>query len=242
MNYKFGRKHPTQAKLKLHRYLGPALPPAPPMVDWTLAMSADWGVMKNDSLGDCTCAAMGHAVQVISTNGDGLITPSDDEIVNMYRASGYDPGDPNSDQGWTETAAMQFMCDRGLAGVKIDAFADVDQTNLDQVKQAIYLFGGCYIGVMITQQDMDDFQANRAWESLDVSSPLGGHALWVPSYDDTGITVITWGKAQNATWGWFQAHCDEVHACLLFPWVQNSVNTDPDGFNMQQLQDDLKAL
>lgn len=242
MQYKLGRKHPTQAKLKLHRYLGPALPPPPPSVDWGLGMSEDWQMMANDRLGDCTCAAMGHAVQVITSNGDGLITPSDEEILNMYRASGWSPDDPNSDQGWTELAAMQFMCDFGLDRVKMDAFADVETANLEQVKQAIALFGGCYIGVVITQEDMDDFQANRAWQSLDVSSPLGGHALWVPSYDETGITVITWGKAQNATWGWLQSHCDEVHACLFWNWVKNSVDCSPDGFNLQQMTDDLAAM
>ncbi len=239
---KLGRKHPTRAKLKLHRYLGTALPPPPPSCDWTLAMTADWGVMRNDVLGDCTCAAMGHAVQTITANGDGLITPSDDEIVAMYEQSGYNPADPGSDQGWTELAAMQFMCKQGLAGVRLDAFADVDQTNPDQVRQAVALFGGCYIGVLVTQSDMDCFQAGQPWTDISMANTLGGHALWVVAYDPQYLTVVTWGRPQRASWDWFAARCDEAHACLFLPWVKNSANCDPDGFDLATLEADLKAL
>lgn len=243
MNLKLGRKHPTRAKLQLHNYLGPALPPPPPSKDWTLAMSTDWGVMKNDTLGDCTCAAMGHAVQVVTSNGDGLITPTDDDIVKAYEVvGGYNPTDPNTDQGATELAAMQYMVDTGLAGVRCDAFADVDYRNIEAVKQAISLFGGVYIGVVITQQDMQDFQDNVAWQDLTTDDVLGGHALWVPSYSTTGIDVITWGRKHAASWNWYQAKCDEAHACIFFPWVVNSLDTSPDGFNQAQLEADLKQL
>jgi hypothetical protein len=240
---KLGRKHPTRAKLRLHRYLGPALPPPPPSVDWTLAMAADWGMMKNDALGDCTCAGMGHAVQTVSANGDGLVTPSDNQVVAMYEVVGhYNPADPNSDQGATEVDAMTFMVTSGLAEVKVDAFADVDQTNLEAVKQCIALFAGCYIGVQVTQADMDAFQAKQPWTDTALGNVLGGHALWVPSYDAKFIYPITWGMEQPASWDWFRAKCDEAHACIFFPWVQNSLNCDPDGFNRAQLEADLKAL
>jgi hypothetical protein len=242
MNLKLGRKHPTRAKLKLAKYVGHALPPPPVSCDWTMAMSQDWGMMGNDRLGDCTCAAMGHAVQVITCNGDGLVTPSDALIVQMYEQSGYNPADPSTDQGWTETAAMAFMCDTGLAAVKLDAFADVDQTVQREVMQAVALFGGCYIGVQITQADIDAFNAHQPWTSTDMSNVLGGHALWLPSYFSNGIKVITWGQPQMASWDWFASHCDEAHACLFFPWVRNSVNCDPDGFDLATLNEDLKQV
>lgn len=241
--YKLGRRHPTRAKLQLHNYLGKALPPPPQSVDWSIAVSTDFPMFANDRLGDCTCAAMGNAVMVITANGDGLVTPSDDDVVKAYEVVGhYDPNDPNTDQGATELDAMRFMVDNGLAGVRCDAFADVDHTNLEQFKQSISLMGFGYIGVQITQEDMDDFQANRAWQSLNLDNVLGGHALCVVGYDDTGITVITWGQRQNATWGWFETHCDEAHCCIFFPWVVNSMNTSPDGFDKAQLEADLKAL
>lgn len=243
MNLKLGRSKPSRAKLQLRNYLGPALPAPPISVDWSAAMSGDYGMMLNDRLGCCVAAGLGHACQIITANGDGLITPTDDDILKMYEAiSGYTPSDPSTDQGAMETTGMQFMVDHGLAGIRADAFADVNHTDLYQFKQSIALMGFGYIGVVITQADMDDFGANRAWQDLSTDNVLGGHALCVVGYDDTGISVITWGKVQNATWAWYQAKCDEAHACIFFPWVVNSLDTSPDGFNQAQLEADLKAL
>jgi hypothetical protein len=206
-------------------------------------MTNAWGMMGNDNLGDCTCAAMGHAVQTITSNGDGLITPPDAEIIKMYEGIGsYDPSDPNSDQGATELDAMKFMASTGLSGVKCDAFADVDHTNLDAVKQTIFLMGGCYIGVEITDRDMNDFEQNRAWTSTRLDRVEGGHALWVPIYDRNGIYVVTWGKLQPASWGWYQSHADEAHALILKAWCVNSLDCSPSGLDLQTLEADLAAL
>src|SRR5579872_2235342 len=239
---KLGRKFPTRAKLKLSKYLGHALPMPPSACDWSLAMTEPWGMMLNDTEGDCTCAGLGHAVQTVTANTDGLITPTDDMIQAMYEQSGFTPGYDSTDQGWTEVDAMKYMVTNGLAGVKMDAFADIDHSSILAVKQCIYLFGGCYIGVVITAQDMDDFGNGKPWTSTDMSNIDGGHALFCPKYDETSIYAVTWGALQQASWQWVRSKCDEAHACLFTPWVRNSVNTDPDGFDFQQLKDDLAKL
>lgn len=241
---KLGRKHPTKAKLQLHCYLGPALPPPPPSVYWSLAMSSDWGVMLNDQLGDCTCAAMGHAVQVITSNGDGLITSPDSEVEHMYEVIGhYVPGNPNTDNGAVETDAMQYMVTTGLAGIKADMFADVNFANKDQFKQSIALMGGNYIGVEIGQEDMDAFNLGKPWTSTSKANIVGGHALWVPDYDENWIYVLTWGKLQPASWDWFEAKCDESHAMIFWPWIQGQgIDISPSGLNRAQSEADIKAL
>lgn len=241
---KLGRIKPTHAKLKLVKYIGCNLPAAPDAADWTVAMQGQpIGMMGNDTLGDCTVAAMGHAVQIVTSNTTGLITPTDTEIIQMYEDSGYDPNDPSTDQGWLEVPCMQDMCTKGLSGVKMDAFADVDQANHEAIKQAVYLFGGCYIGITITQADMDDFNAGNPWANTSMDNPLGGHAIFIVGYNAMGVCVATWGQWQTATWSWMATHCDEAHACLFFDWVKaQGTDTSPDGFDLQQLTDDLKAL
>lgn len=240
MDLKLGRRFPLRSKFHLHNYLGSNLPPVPSSCDWTKAMSQPWGMMGNDQLGDCTCAMAGHAVQVITSNGDRLIQPSDQQVIQLYEGSGYDPSDPSTDQGWTLDAVLTAVQQNGLAGVKIDAFADTD-ISIAAAQQAIYLFGGANLGVMITQADMDAFKNGEPWTSTSMDSVLGGHAIFAPQYYQHGIGVITWGKLQAATWDWFLAHCDEVKAAILFPWVQNTLGKNPDGFNQAQLEADLKA-
>ena len=56
---------------------------------------------------------------------------------------------------------------------------------------------------------------------------------------EAGVTVLTWGNTQQATWGWWDECVDEAYA-ILPPEAQN-----PDfapGFNIAQLQADLQAV
>src|SRR5689334_8985486 len=49
--------------LKFGRYLRPGPPPPKVAVDWSSRVS-EWGMMMNDQLRDCTCAAAGHLIEV----------------------------------------------------------------------------------------------------------------------------------------------------------------------------------
>jgi hypothetical protein len=230
--------------LKLANYLDPAaLPPLLPAVNWSDAVSAAWGMMDNDQLGDCTCAGLGHIVMAVTANADGIVIPSDDEILKMYEFIGhYVPENPNSDQGATELDALNFMRNTGLSGVKVDAFADVDQSKLDEVKMTVQLFGAAYIGVQILQADMDNFQAGKPWEvGANDGAVLGGHAIPIVDFDANGGNCVTWGQLQPFTWTWFAARCDEVHAPLFFKWI-SGLGTSPSGLNLPQLESDVHSI
>ena len=83
--------------LMLAKYTS-ALPAAPASVTWSDKIS-HLGEMKNNVLGDCTCAGIGHAIQTWTAQvGDQVILP-DDTIVDLYKgACGYD-GTPSTDHG-----------------------------------------------------------------------------------------------------------------------------------------------
>src|SRR5271155_2585228 len=77
------------------------LPPLPESIDYSTGMPSDLGAMLNDELGDCTCAAVGHAIQIWTFNADGaseMITPPDSDIEQLYEvAGGYVPGNESTD-------------------------------------------------------------------------------------------------------------------------------------------------
>ena len=54
-------RHDPRALL-LASYITPDLPSPPTSFDLTTKMPADWGMMDNDQIGDCTCAAAGHLI------------------------------------------------------------------------------------------------------------------------------------------------------------------------------------
>ena len=78
----------------LHNLIaGATLEPVVPSVDYTAGMPADLGMMKNDTLGDCTCAAYYHAIQVWSFNSlKNIDTEPDTDVLDLYEeACGYKP-------------------------------------------------------------------------------------------------------------------------------------------------------
>src|SRR5579862_7669629 len=71
---------------------GKVLPPIPPAHDWSTGMPSDLGMMMNDTLGDCTCAAVYHARQVWTANTGGIVTEPDSDVEMLYeKACGYKP-------------------------------------------------------------------------------------------------------------------------------------------------------
>ncbi len=89
MNYMLGRKavKTDSRTLKMAKYTA-AIPAPPPSCDWTKG-EPNWGMMLNDTLGDCTIAGCGHAVQVCGLNVDytfGGETLADSIIEGAYSA------------------------------------------------------------------------------------------------------------------------------------------------------------
>lgn len=52
--------------------MGVDLPAPPASLDYTSVLPTSLGMFGNDSLGDCTCAAVMHALQVWSANATGV--------------------------------------------------------------------------------------------------------------------------------------------------------------------------
>ncbi len=213
MNLKLGKtpKRDDKRTFKMRSYL-PTLPPVPAAIDWTGKVPI-WGMMLNDTIGICTIAAAGHADMTWTSNAQTAeIIPSDSDILAAYKAiTGYDPADPATDQGANELDVLNYWRKTGIAGRKIYAYAEVWIGNVDDIKAAVALFGGCYIGVQLPRSAMDAFQSNSVWDDVEDTDIVGGHALWIAAYDDAGVTLITWGRQQRATWAWLLKYIEEAY-------------------------------
>src|ERR1019366_8718512 len=95
-NYRLGRHARSYDNRVPHMsalLAGKTLPPIPASKDWTQGMPANLGMMMNDSLGDCTCAAVYHAKQVWTLNASKEDTQPDSSVLSLYeKACGYVPG------------------------------------------------------------------------------------------------------------------------------------------------------
>lgn len=233
---KLGKKAPKidERTLKLAKYLSPALPPPPPSCNWTKGVGS-WGMMLNDSLGDCTCAAVGHGIQVATLNSIGEITPPDSLILSLYEnACGYVPGDLSTDQGGVIVDVLNYVR-KNKPGEKLHhhkqkfqlyAYADPDITNTTHVKQAIQLFGVVDIGLQLPISAQT--QVGSVWDVVgnpntnadSQAGSWGGHSVAIVAYDAETVTCITWGALQQMTWNFWNTYVDEAYALLFNSWVK----------------------
>jgi hypothetical protein len=241
--YRFG-KHPPKhdyRTLRLGKYLTPALAPPPPSYDvlpqvYTKLKTSDpkklFPMDGNDTLGDCTIAALAHAVTVYrGLLGTESIMPKG-AVVKLYmHLTG------GIDSGLNELDVLNHWRQTSVSGDKILAYATIDVKNHTNIQQAIRLFGGVYLGFQVQAKCIQEFDARQPW----TPGPLthDGHAVFAVAYDASGVTVLTWGNTQQATWAWWDECVDEAYAIL--PPEAEKAGFLP-GFDFAQLKADLAQV
>ena len=223
--------------LKLSKYIG-VLPTPPHVCDWG-AKVATWGMLANDTLGDCTCASAGHMLMSWTADDSVEFVPTDAQIIAAYSSiTGYNPKNGTNDNGAVELDVLNYWRKRGIAGKKILAYVKLEP-GPDHLKTVCYLFGGVYIGVSLPT----DAQNQKVWDVTPGETPgsWGGHAVPVIGYNDKGPIVVTWGEEKQMTWAAYDAWCDEAYAVFSNDWTGPD-NFAPNGFDYEALVSDLTEL
>jgi hypothetical protein len=205
---------------------------------------AAWLMFGNDSIGDCTCAAIAHMVMNATVHTGDIFIPSEDDVITAYSAvSGYDPATGLNDNGAAITDVLNYWRTTGIGGHKILGWAQIDQTNLLAVKQAVWLFSALNIGVQFPNSAQTQFANGQPW---DVETPDGGidggHSIPTFGYGSAGTTCVTWGQTQAMSWDWFTAYCDEAYTVITDDWLDQATQSSPSGFDLATLEADLKAI
>jgi hypothetical protein len=229
--------------LKLARYTA-ALAPAPEACDET-AKITQLGMMGNDEVGDCTCATVGHMIQAWTAEDGAQVILPDSDILGMYSAiTGYNASDPATDQGAAVLDVLNYWRKTGVDNHTITGYVSVAPANRDELEQAIYYFGACYIGVLLpwTAASQDIWSVPEQGARGDgAPGSWGGHAVPVVAYNETGPVCITWGQLKQMTWQFYYTYCDEAYACVSKDIVGDN-DKSPEGFDFVQLQSDLASL
>jgi len=235
--------------LLLASYVTHALPTPPPAFDLTTKVKT-WGMMENDQIGDCTCAAAGHLLMEWTANaGKKMFTPTDKQVVAAYSAiTGYNPTTGANDNGAVEIDVLNYWRQTGIAGHKIGAYVALEPSNHNHIMDSVFIFEGCYIGLQLPISAQAQTQNHHVW-SVPPGGPTGdgkpgswgGHAVPVVAYDSRGVTVVTWGDLQRMTWSFWETYCEEAYAILSSDYLTKK-KTSPQGFKLEQLQADLHDL
>ena len=160
--------------LRLSAYL-PIVPVTPDSVKLASRIHQPWGMLANDTVGDCTCAAAAHWIHCATSVTFRETRISESDVLHAYSAvTGYDPSDPATDRGAVELDVLKYWRKTGIGGHKIQAFADTSLSNEDHVRAALWLFEGLYIGLSLplTADGQD------VWDTVSTSTHDADPGSW----------------------------------------------------------------
>jgi hypothetical protein len=203
-------------------------------------MPADLGMMLNDTLGDCTAAACGHALQVFSHNATPpMVTPTDGQVEALYEATGgYVPGEPNTDNGAVEQVVLQYWLNNPLDSNQLAAFVEIDVKDLADVKRAIWECGVVYIGLTVPAflQNLEAPGSNWNVSPNADNTIIGGHAVAVVGWDARdNFILISWGAVYTMTPSFWLGFVDEAYALANPAWMEKT-GRSPAGLSLGKLE------
>jgi hypothetical protein len=243
---KFGRipsKHDSRT-LRFADYLSQpeSLAKPPASMNWYSAVKA-FPMYGNDSLSDCTIAALAHAQNAWTTYATGTEGgPTLSEVESAYYA--LSPNDTGADM----LSTLKYFTRHGIGGQKIAAYCAIDPKNLVQAQMAIQLFGGVYFGLnlpaaIVNAPDMLTIPWNVATCGA-VGDPSNGHAIHLAGYRNTDylfFDAITWAHRIDMSGTAYTDWGDECYAIVSQQWIE-ATGVSPSGFNLVQLLADRAAI
>ena len=115
-SYKLGKREATKDSRDLcfSSYRTGPLPPHPKTFGHEGAVTL-WGMDANDTVGDCVCAGAAHETILWTTETGHPATFTDASVLSDYSAvTGYNPDDPNSDQGTDVRTYLKYRAKTGI--------------------------------------------------------------------------------------------------------------------------------
>jgi hypothetical protein len=202
-------------------------------------------MLGNDQYGDCVFAANGHTVEQQTALGQGKeVAVTTAQVLAEYsKVTGFNPADPNTDNGAEVQQGLSDLRTAGLAGHKITVFAEINVADMNTVKNAVAEFGVVDIGFDVPFSAMDQFNAGQPWDVVANDGGIdGGHCVIICGYDAKYVYVYTWNAVQKMTYAFWNKYVTEAWALVDQEWVNNSTGLDPEKVNLYTLGQEFAAL
>jgi hypothetical protein len=202
--------------------------------------------------GDCVFAGGDHETMLWNIENDKQVKFTGANAIKDYSTvTGYDPGAPldadgnnPTDRGTDVRTALGYRRKTGLVDAagkrhKIGAYVALELGNMDQLLEALYLFGVVGIGIKFPNSAMDQFNAGKPWSVVPGPEPTDGHYIPLVA-NRTNLECVTWGRVQQMTVQFYKKYCDEAWTILSPEMLKSGKSLE--GFDLAQLQADLKAV
>lgn len=243
---RYGRlpNDPTRPRIRLARSLTGILPDYP-AADDNLAALDRWQMLGNDSLGDCVAVTWANLRRLTTARLSTESYPSLAAVLSVYATQNPNGADDGMD---IQTLLEYLVSTGGPDGVKALGFAAVDYTNPAEVKAAIALFGGVWVGIDVLEANEQQFDAGQPWDYVSGSPDVGGHSVLVGGYGAGGTSPRIGGDEKFITWAQETSFTDtfwskQVSECWVVIWPEHLGSTEfLAGVDLQQLAIDYTVI
>ena len=207
-----------------------------------------WNMYGNDTYGDCVFAACAHCWMALVRLMRQRWSLTNAQVVAAYKAymAKYDNG---KDAGSTPGIVLQDWHTNGMWGTILPAWAEIDHTDKDEVRQGLNSFGCLMVCVNLpkpayTYQNGANYVQFRipTWRltgTPDDEVIVGAHEIAAIGYDKQYIYCVSWGMLVRVTQAWWNKYVIETEA-LIVPAIAKGGAFD--GLDLAALQTDLAAL
>ena len=246
MNYKLGRRPPTTKPSLLFSDIWKATPSHPLTIDY-LSDIGDWQMLGNDQYGDCVAVAWANSRRFITNQlGAKEVYPSLANVLTLYKTQ--NPNFPKEDNGMVIQDMLDYIRKNGdPLGNKPVAFAEVDTSDLEEVKAALYIFGSLILGMDVSYANLDNFDNGEVWKYYRNSPIAGGHAVLAAGYfgqTSNDVEFVTWAEETSMSDMFWQKQVNNYSGeAWVVIWPENLTTKQfVEGIDLKSLADNFFDL
>ncbi|GBQ69849.1 hypothetical protein AA103196_2330 [Ameyamaea chiangmaiensis NBRC 103196] len=176
-------------------------------------------MLGNDILGNCTSVGIANHLRATAALAGFEVGVRDVDAVRFYaQSTGYQPGNPATDQGGVEVDVLTYAARNGY-GLRNDTlypiWGSADPADLNGMRNIMAGMGAAYLGVRLALADQHDGVWDTSTPGDQTPGSWGGHCLLGWSYtgidDEDLVSLLTWGTVRQATWRWIRSRVMECH-------------------------------
>lgn len=244
MTYPLGKKPAAPLSKKAIMFddvFDATLMPTPPRVFGQLERMKNWYTYGNNDYGDCVWAAKAHMHMFWPLLGGYPRNYfwTNNVLSDYAAATGFRADDPETDQGTDMKAAAEYHRKIGIRDSsghrhRVSAYVNMGKGNIAQLTMATFIFGAVELGILITAENMKQFDRGETW-TITSDDPIGGHCIPVFGRDASGnFLCVTWGRVQRIDPSFIEKYMDEGIA-YLDAQILNKAGLSPGAYNQATL-------
>lgn len=207
-----------------------------------------WGSLGNLKINNCTIASAGHLIMTWTSSIGKIHKPTTKAIVEAYtELTGYNPETDGIGEPIEALKALKFWRKHGVDGRKISAFAKLAFKNREELVEAIYLYGGIYVGMNLPLSAEKQYNEGKKWtvprggtKGLGEPGTWLGHAMIITGYKKNELRAITWGREIIMSIDFWETYVDEAYAIFSEDFIKN--NETPTKINVEVLLKQIENL